>query len=350
MGGARSMNRKILKWIRKINNILLDFSYKHKMTYVLGKPNGIMVEPYSKCNYNCPLCPSGLGILKRKKTMMTYAEFKKNLGLLKYTTEYITLFHFGEPLLNNELHKMVAYCHKYDISTQISTNGMLLTEKKAKELITAGLDRLIFSIDTYDEKIYTRYRVNGNYQQVLKNIRMIQKLKKQFNSSIIIVVQYMIMSNNEDVERMKEHGKAIGADEVLIKTIGIGDSIEDYDFAKKFLPKNKKLSRYQQNTTISKLNDFKCKYVWKRMVVCSDGVCLPCVRDQKVDYILGRCDSKQNLSKIWNSKKYRQFRKMTLNNIHNIVMCDRCPEILKYKLDPWVDRKKRINCEQFRLK
>ena len=86
------------------------------------------------------------------------------------------------------------------------------------------------------------------------------------------------------------------------------------------------------------------------MVLCSDGVCLPCVRDQKVEYILGQCDETHNLSKVWNSNEYRYFRRMTIENIHNISMCDRCPEVLKYKLDPWVDNEKKINCEDFRLK
>ena len=344
------MNPRILRIIRKMNNRLLDFSYNNKMTFVLGKPNGIMIEPYSKCNYNCPLCPSGLGILKRQKTAMSFEEFKRNLGLLKYTTEYITLFHFGEPLLNGELYRMIEYCHKYDISTQVSTNGMLLNEALARKLISAGLDRLIFSIDTYDSNIYTKYRVNGDYQKVINNIKMTIKLKRELKSDVTIVAQYMIMNGNEDIKMMKKHGMKLGVDEVLIKTIGIGDSIEDYENAKKFLPKNQKLSRYQQNTTHAKMNDFKCKYVWKRMVLCSDGVCLPCVRDQRVDYVLGKCDGKNNLAKIWNSKMYREFRKKTLNNINDIIMCDRCPEVLKYKLDPWVEIKKRKNCEEFKLK
>lgn len=343
------MNRSILKIIRVINNKLLNFSFSRKLTYVLGKPNGIMIEPYSNCNYQCPLCPSGLKILKRNKVQMTFDEFKHNLGNLKYTTEYITLFHFGEPLLNKELSKMVSYCHKYYISTQISTNGALLTETMAMDLMQSGLDRIIFSIDTYDEKLYDKYRVNGEYNKVIKNIKMMVKLKKKICSNTIIVAQYMIMNNNENIDLMNKHGKSLGVDEVLIKTIGIGNSIEDYEEAKKFLPLNSNLSRYKQGTTLTKFNDFKCNYVWKRMVVCSDGVCLPCCRDQRVDYILGVCNKKINLAKIWNNRNYRNFRRKTLNDIKSINMCDRCPEKLKYKLDPWVAEKNRKNCENFKL-
>lgn len=349
MHGVASMNHKLLKGIRKINNKLLDFSYKHKHTYVLGKPNGIMIEPYSNCNYNCPLCPSGLRILKRNKVKMTFEEFKRNLGLLRYTTEYITLFNFGEPLLNNELSKMIEYCNKYNISTQISTNGMLLTEERAKELINAGLDRIIFSIDTYDAEIYPRYRVNGDFNVVVENIKKMVEMKNTMNSSIIIVAQYMLMNENEDMSKMKEHGYSLGVDEVLIKTVGIGNSIQNYEEAKKFLPKNTSLSRYEKDTTKSKLNKYKCEYVWKRMVVCSDSTCLPCCRDQRVDYVLGTCDKRTNLSKIWNNRKYREFRRKTLEDIKSINMCDRCPEVLKYELDPWVDKKEQKNCKKFKL-
>lgn len=347
--GVRIMNHRILKYIRFINNKLLEFSYKNQFTYVLGKPNGIMMEPYSGCNYNCPLCPSGLNILKRNKLKMTFEEFKRNLGNLKYTTEYITLFHFGEPLLNDELYKMIEYCNKYDISTQVSTNGMLLNEEKAEKFIKSKLNRIIFSIDTYNADIYSRYRVNGKFEVVVNNIKKMVEMKKRMNSNIVIVAQYMLMNDNEDIDKMKEHGKALGVDEVLIKTIGIGNSIENYEEAKKFLPEKEELNRYNKNTTIAKLNNYKCKYVWKRMVVCSDGICLPCCRDQKVDYILGECNEKNNLSKIWNSKKYRDFRKRTLKEIKSISMCDRCPEVLKYKLDPWVEKNEQKNCKEFKL-
>ena len=343
------MNKKILKLIRKINNKCLDFSTQHQLARVIGRPNGIMVEPFSGCNYNCPLCPSGMNTLNRLKSKMNFEEFKKYLGTFVYTTEYITLFHFGEPLLHDELELFVEYCNKYDIVTQISTNGMLLTKEKAKALFSAGLDRLIFSIDTYDEKNYTRYRINGDFNTVVNNIKMALTVKKELDAKTVIVAQYMLMNENEDVEKMREHGASLGVDEVLIKTVGIGTSVKDYDSASKFLPKNEQYSRYKNSTVESKFNEHRCLYIYKRMVLCSDGSCLPCCRDQESKYILGYCDTHTQLNKIWNNKNYIEFRKKARTQLQSFDMCDRCPELLKYKLDPWVEKEKRINCEKFKL-
>lgn len=343
------MNKKLLKLIRRVNNACLNYSAKHKLTYVIGRPNGIMVEPFSGCNYQCPLCPAGLNVLNRKKKNMTFQEFKTYLGNYVYTTEYITLFHFGEPLLNRELPKMVRYCSKYDIVTQISTNGMLLTEEKAKKLFRAGLDRIIFSIDTYDGDIYPRYRVKGDFNQVVNNIKMAIKVRNQLNAKTVIVAQYMLMNENEDIGKMKLHGQSLGVDEVLIKTVGIGTSIKNYDEASQFLPQNEEYSRYKANSTISKYNEYKCDYVRKRMVLCSDGTVLPCCRDQESDYLLGQCNENTSLSDIWNNKASRNFRKATNVCMSTLSMCNRCPELLKYKLDPWVENGTRKNCEDFKL-
>lgn len=343
------MNEKTLLLIRKINNRCLNFSVRHKLTRVIGRPNGVMVEPFSGCNYRCPLCPAGLNVLNRHKKGMTFREFKQYLGSFVYTLEYVTLFHFGEPLLNKELPKMVKYCTKYHIVTQISTNGMLLTEEKAEKLFRAGLGRLIFSIDTYDGDIYPRYRVNGDFSNVVENVKMAVKVRNRLNADTVIVAQYMLMNENEDVKKMKSHGKGLGVDEVLIKTIGIGTSVKEHEKAYSFLPRNEKYSRYMANSVKSKFNEHRCDYVRKRMVLCSDGTVLPCCRDQESEYLLGQCNDKISLKNIWNNKESVNFRKMTNRNISALSMCDRCPELLKYKLDPWVDQEDRKNCEMFRL-
>lgn len=347
------IKRTILKLIRKRNNYLLDKSYKKNSLVVKGYPNGLMFEPFSKCNYHCPLCPSGLGILKRDNYIMTFDNFKNYLKPLRFTTEYVTLWHFGEPFLNNELDKFVRYCRKYYIETQISTNGSLMKGELLERLFLAGVDRLIISLDTNDADIYPRYRVGGEFSEIIENIKAAVQLRNDLQSSTRIIVQYMIMKDNEDIESMKKHGISLGVDEVLIKTIGIGTSITDVGKGLAFLPKDKSYRRYEDNADDklqTKLNDFSCKYIWKRMLICSDGSCIACVRDQNNEYVLGKVSKETSLKKIWNNEKYQEFRKLTLTDIGNISCCSRCPEILKYKIDPWVDKKEESNCVSFQLK
>lgn len=323
----------IIKLIRLINRVLLKISFLLKITFVLGFPTGIMIEPASICNLKCPLCPAGINKLKRKKSIMSFDEFKNALGWLKYTTEYITFWNFGEPLLNNELYKMIEYCHKYYINTQISTNGLLFNDKNIEMIMNSNLNNLIISIDTYDENIYDDYRVNGNYLLLINNIKKIVKYKQKYNSNTKVTLQYMIMNDNENIEKMKQQAYELGVDEILIKTVGIGTSIEINDFTLSFLPKNPKYRRYNSKNDI-KLKNINCKYVWYRMLLCSDLSVLPCCRDQNSEYILGYCDTGTKLSKIWNSKMYRKFRKEIKRNMIKMNMCQKCPENIKSSIEP----------------
>ena len=147
-------------------------------------------------------------------------------------------------------------------------------------------------------------------------------------------------------------GLFAGADEVLIKTIGIGTSVEDIASAKEFLPENEAYSRYSRVTEheiVAKCTGFTCEYVWKRMLVCSDGTCTVCVRDQKNELVVGDLKKQRSLLRVWNGKAYRDIRARARKETIHPPMCQRCPEVLKYTVDPWVTNRKGSNCGRFRL-
>ena len=346
------LRQRTLALLRGINRALLDFSYRRRLPFVLGLPSGIMFEPFSGCNYSCPLCPAGMKTLVRRQTEMSFGEFKRYLGVMKWTADYITLYHFGEPLLSRDLADIVGYCKKYDISVQISTNGSIYKEEVFSALFRAGLDRLIISIDTPRAERYGFYRRGGSFPQVEENVRKMVALKKRLSSDTRIVMQYLLMRGNEDPKEMQEHGERLGADEVLIKTIGIGTSVEDIASAKEFLPENEAYSRYSKvsgHEVVAKCTGFVCEYVWKRMLVCSDGTCTICVRDQKNEQVVGDLKKQGSLLRVWNGKAYRKVRTRARTEIIYPPMCRRCPEVLKYTVDPWVMNREGSNCDRFRL-
>lgn len=53
-------------------------------------------------------------------------------------------------------------------------------------LLFSGLRKLeLKSIDTYDEDLYDRYRIQGNYKKVVDNIKAAIKVKSGMNSHTI---------------------------------------------------------------------------------------------------------------------------------------------------------------------
>ena len=330
------MHVKIFSAIRQVNRKLLDLSYKANFSISFGIPNGLMVEPSSICNLSCPLCPTGQSQFLRENEFLSFDAFRNAIKFSKYFIEYITFWNYGEPLLNENLPEMVRYASSYLIKTQISTNGNTDNYDMIPNLMKSGLSTLIFSIDTPDEKVYSKYRSGGSYKKLIGNIRRTIEYKIGSSSRTKIVGQYLIYRGNENIQAMINHGKEIGFDEIVIKTIGIGSFFKQpTDAYQSFIPKESSYSRYSfDGELISKQQMKRCSYVWYRMVLCSDGTCLPCCRDQNSDLKLGVVANNKPLLFLWNSKKYRKLRKEISTIQKNSLMCKRCSEIIKREIDP----------------
>jgi MoaA/NifB/PqqE/SkfB family radical SAM enzyme len=59
----------------------------------------------------------------------------------------------------------------------VSTNGMLLTERKAAELINAGVTHILFSIDAATSETYELVRCGGVFEIVLRAIDTVNRIR-----------------------------------------------------------------------------------------------------------------------------------------------------------------------------
>ncbi len=108
-------------------------------------PSYIDIELTNNCNYKCLMCPTGTGIVKRKKGYM--AEETYNL-ILEQIKEYKTPLRFirwGEPTLHKNFIKYIRRAKEMGIMCHVNTNGTVLNEKGYKELVDIGLDSIKFS-------------------------------------------------------------------------------------------------------------------------------------------------------------------------------------------------------------
>lgn len=83
----------------------------------------------------------------------------------------------GDPLLRQDLHKLVKHCYHVGLEPTVSTNGMHLTDKNIKALVSSGLTNLQVSIHGYAEAHDSIVGVPGSYKQVLNNLKNIVKSK-----------------------------------------------------------------------------------------------------------------------------------------------------------------------------
>jgi len=321
---------KCLNIYKLFNFLLVNIGYllsSYTKKYLsFGKPWSISIEPTTTCNLKCIECPSGQNILNRKTGSMEYVVFKNIIEQIKKYAFFITLYFQGEPYLNKNFLKMVNYARKNKLYVSTSTNGHFLTKEIAEETVMSDLNRIIISLDGINQQTYELYRKGGNFDKVIEGIKNLVNAKKELRkNNPFIILQFIVFSTNEDqIEAIKEIGKDLGVNQIQIKTAQINDKNNN-----SLLPSNKRYSRYKKNNenklTLKKKLSNKCYKIWHSLVITWDGKIVPCCYDKHADFLMGNINS-ENITDVWKSNKFADFKNQILKNRKIIPICNNCSE------------------------
>lgn len=306
--------------IRRIENLFLaKISKSLKLTKVLGYPTTLMLEPVNYCNLKCPLCPTGQGLIKRKKEALSFENAKKIIDQLGPEIIHLRLWNWGEPLLSKDFFRIVKYAKTYNIFVNTSTNASFLNKENARKIVDSGLDELIVSLDGASEKTYNKYRKKGSFKKVIESIKEIVRQKKIQNTNYPkIKLQFIIMKHNEhEINEIIKIARELEVDTLFLKSIGVMD-IDVKEDIKKYLPTKKEFIR----KSFEKIED-KCDYLWEEITINVDGSVVPCCRDANNKYVFGNI-FKEDFKNIWNNDKIKEFRKKILENKQQIDICKFC--------------------------
>jgi len=227
---------------------------------------------------------------------------------------------------------MIKYARSKNIYVSISTNGLLINEKKVDIVLKNAPDKLIFSIDGLDERSYQNYRIGGTFKDADAALRLFIKKKREKNlKKPFVEFQFIVMKQNEDqIEKVFSYGKEVGVDNVVLKTM----QLSSYENAQHFLPENQEYRRYTViNGKLKMKGNIKnhCFALWRTSVVTWDGKIIPCCFDKDAKYELGLLNG-NTFNEIWKSEKYYKFRNSILQNRNGIDMCTNCSEGLKINI------------------
>jgi radical SAM protein with 4Fe4S-binding SPASM domain len=300
-----------------------------RVPIVWGRPVSSMIEPISRCNYQCPLCPIGAGQLKRELGTMTPDNFVRILDNLGPQVRTLALWNQGEPTINDQLPQMIRLAHDRGIYTMMSTNGSLLHRRNLIErLIESGLDEIIFSIDGLTQDTYEVYRVGGQLTVVVENMKTLRRRRDELHrKKPRIIMQWLPMKHNQhEIPRLRSTARAWGADEAEIKTTQVYSDAQ----AEKFLPEMKELRRYERKGSRweTKRRYQSCKRLWFSVMIDWNGAVVPCCFDKDEDFKMGNALA-QEFDEIWHSAEYNRFRRKLLRDGRTFEMCRNCAEGLK---------------------
>ena len=223
--------------------------------------------------------------------------------------------------------ELVRYAAGRGIYTVTSTNAHFMTERKARETVESGLDRILISIDGTTQETYEQYRIGGTLSKVLEGTKQLVKARREAGARTPhIVFQYLVVKPNEhQIEEVKKIAKELGVDEVKLKTA----QVYDYKQGNALIPTIDKYSRYakQKDGTYEIKNELlnHCWKLWHSCVITWDGRIVPCCFDKDAQHQLGDLNSK-SFGEIWRSSLYQSFRSRILQSRAEIDICTNCSE------------------------
>jgi len=329
--------------------IFFYYKYRDFKTFIfpifkrVPYPENIIIETGNICNLKCPLCPTGLNLIK-DKAYMNFDIFKKIVIKFPKLSK-IELYNWGEPFLNSDIFKMIAYCKSKSIKTVINTNFSFTKDDLFYEkLANVGLDFLTISLDGASQETYCKYRVGGNFDTVINNIKKLSKAKKKNEATKpIIIWKFIVNSYNEhEIESAQKMANDLGI-EFQTAFIGLAEDILDIKISQsikerqvKWLPKNPifKKEYYRKNSKKKYYYNEKCPYLFNHMLINHNGDVYPCCFLTQPENSFGNI-LKQPLKDIWHNEKYMHSRALFKTTIKKSkikhTICNNCMNYKKLR-------------------
>lgn len=274
-------------------------------------------ELNASCNLKCPMCPhsaeSNKG--KGKDTWFRFDDFKRIIDHgAKNGLKVIKLNYINEPLIRKDITQFISYAKEIGIADiYFSTNGLLLTDTFAKELIEAGLTRIQVSIDAYTNEIYDKVRPGGNLGKVAENIERMIAIRSELQSiTPLIRVNFVRTELNEhELQSFVDYW----VDKV--EMIGIQEMIK---------PPISSINIKSKTTYNKRKEGFRCSFPFKQMVINNEGDILPCCTFYGEQFQMGNIKH-HNIIDLWNSEQMKMLRKIHRNGKYfENDICKKCVE------------------------
>jgi MoaA/NifB/PqqE/SkfB family radical SAM enzyme len=186
----------------------------------LPRPHVLFLESVAACNLVCPGCDrDGIEGNRDGKLVMDWADYQKIIDAMSPDLEYMEYHLGGENFMHKQWPKMLSYAKEKNprIFVLSSTNGHYFrTEAERQAVVDCGIDGLIFSIDGATPESYVKYRVRGDFDAVIANMRGVLAARNRAGrKKPYIVWRYILFPWNDTPEEMdlaRKMAREIGVD------------------------------------------------------------------------------------------------------------------------------------------
>ena len=246
------------------------------------------------CNHKCSFCSNSDERTIKYQTSLD--EFRKVMqNVLQYVeADDLGLSAKGEVLVNKEFTQIVRSAkEEFKIPyLYISSNGVLMDEAKAIEVIEAGLDSIKFSINALSREVYKDVHKADDFDKVVANFKTLLCLKKEKYPKLKLFLSSVVDISKEELQK--------GFRELFNEDFDLIDGISLY--ALTYTPKFESVDTSKQPIA-------KCSIPFKELYINSDGTLGLCCKDYFDEINFGSL-LENDFMDIYNSEAFKEVRSM----------------------------------------
>jgi len=268
----------------------------------------IYIEITNICNLKCKFCPE----TKRKKEFISVENFEEAIKKIHKHTKLVCLHVKGEPLLHNNLENILKVLEKYNLQTNITTNGTLIKENLEILRNSKAVRQINFSVHS-----------------IMQNDRLDKQYLKDIFESVEELEDIMISYRLWNLQNIKDND----INNKIIKEIEKHYNIQNL---KQQLMQNKFL-KVKENVFINQDTEFiwpninneniiekgRCLALKEQIAILVDGTVVPCCLDNNGDIPLGNI-LEETMEDILNKPKCITIKKNFENGIITCNLCKTC--------------------------
>ncbi len=310
------------------------------------EPVCLYLETTNRCNLLCETCPRTFEDLEPPADM-SWELFTRIVDQIPRIAR-VVLHGVGEPMMVKALPRMIGYLKERGAYVLFNTNGTLLTERKGRELIAAGLDELRVSLDAAEPRAFLAVRGKDMFARIVRNVRAFTALQRAERIDRPLVSLWLtgLKETIDQLPAFVRLAHQIGVAEIHLQRLV-------------FMPQGQGLARAQSalfeklegdepnrlaeaarlaetlgvrfnasgatepGTSLERSTEDRpwslCRRPWTLMYFTAHGRAIPCCiapfSTRGYDgFTLGDA-TQQNLREIWNGPRYQDFRRALLSDM-----------------------------------
>jgi len=220
------------------------WNYVRRIPRVAGLTS-IVIEPVYGCNLRCKTCWGGMKYVRSRPERMAWETFCRIIDHIPKSVESVTFSLAGEPLLHEDIIRMIEYTHSAGVRVILATNGTLLTGNLLEQIAASHLSVVNVSVETDAE---LSQEIRGIDLSLLRhNISRLAAQKRPEMEIKLALVAHG--GNDKNIAQVKQHWAG------LVKNIKVSP---EFSFN-------------------SKKNVKACLELWRGNVnILTDGSVVPC--------------------------------------------------------------------------